>query len=413
LVVSINGNQVSQEVVTPGQTTFSLPVTLIPNSVNRIEVRARDNTGFPVTSAPAIATITQDSLAPVLNTSLIKTASNPPGTADSISGQAGSAEPGTTIEVYSDAALTNKIASTTVAADGSFGPLMIGDNMYAKVYLVDRDQVGNGSTSIPLDNIIAYAGSSQPISYTVTGIGTDKATLTISPVAGAANYRLKYRVVGGSYSAPIDLCLNNAACTLQRPVINLNPGSKYTFAVAAVDQYGNESPYTEYAFSTQALPIVAPVTVATVSSAPTTAAAPAVVSPADQSANLPAPVFTPSNDSSTTATPAPTTDTTATPSPTPEAGEVKSADDTSSHNYTPWIILAVLLGLAILATAAYFYWFGGEAGESTEAAALAADRRRRLDEVESSAEDVRSTDATAPKDTKPIPPVKKDKEKRW
>jgi hypothetical protein len=361
LVLSLNGKEYSSEQLLPGQTSFSLPVTLLSNMMNRIEVRAQDGSGH--TSDPVVAEVTHDSLAPLplVNTAVVVDA-NPVGTQNKLRGLVGAAEPNSTVEAYGDKALSNKIASASVLGDGSFAPVDVTNSSYPYVYVVARDAAGNMNPAyaIEIANPISFATSKPAVSIGLVSSTPDKLTVSWPALPGATNYRLKYKSVGGTYSVPMDLCSPGSACTLSRTLINLLPGTAYVVAVSPVDAFGNAGTYAETAFSTAPAAIGGPVNpIALPVSAPNSSVTPRQV---QKSTYVPAPPIVTQPTVTPSATPLATA--TASASPTPasdQQGDVKSAD--TSRNYTPWIILAVLIGLAILATVGYFYWFGGEAGE--------------------------------------------------
>ena len=123
----------------------------------------------------------------------------------------------------------------------------------------------------------------------------------------------------------------------------------YYIAVVAIDGAGNESTLAEA--SKQLVHVSAPAPVATVTPVatvdPTPAPAPVAASIAPQKAQAAAPVEkkieTPADDSN---------------------GQIKGDDtdndETEKINWTPWIVLFVLIVLAGAATGGYFYWFAGE-----------------------------------------------------
>ncbi|MEI6477590.1 MAG: lamin tail domain-containing protein [bacterium] len=372
LVISVNGTEYGTTPIAAGQTTFSRTVTLLTDQVNQIEVRAQDS-AFNV-SAPAIATITQDSMAPkAVVAGLVKVSTNAPGTQDSVQGMAGAAEANAFVDVYADASLTTKIATGSVAANGSFGPILVGDNTNTTLYLVVRDAAGNVSPATLFENPVAFATQTITMSITVGSITGTQATVSWTPISGAAAYRIKYKPEGGSFSSPMTVCAGVATC--QSTTINgLSPLTSYVVAVAAVDAAGNESNYTEKTFVT---------------------GPPANVG----GGSGPLPGLTVATKSSGTSVKTPVTVVTPSPAPTvspTEQGEVKSENTTSSTNWTPWIILAILIALAVLATAGYFYWFGGEDEDADEAGTTGSGKNE-------------PTPATDQKNTA----KKADKEKRW
>jgi len=372
--------------------TFAGTAFLIPNSVNTFAFIAVDGNG--VVSLPANYSVTEDNIAPnAVDATKVVVASNPPGTADAISGLAGAAEAGTKLSVYGNSALTVLIGTVTVAADGSFPMVSIGDNLYGKVYLRLMDTAGNLSSVTVINNTIGFSNPAGGIGLTLGSVTQTQAAFTWQPVPGAVNYKVAYRLSNAPYTVSNTTCAaSSTSCATGVTLINLTPGSSYVVAVDAVDQYGNETPYTELAFQT-----LQPVVTTTVASTDTT------TTPAVTTAVAP----TPAQGNSVAATPTPSATATPTPTPTPtatpEAGQVKSAATTATGtNWTPWIVLAVLLAIAILATLGYFYWFGGEAGEM--ALGSVEETKSKIDtEIASK----KATDSSTP------PAKKPGSDKRW
>jgi hypothetical protein len=394
VTLSLNGVFFASQTVPAGQTAFTFEVPLQPNALNTLTFQAQIGVGNM--SDPVTVGIIHDAIAPNnLDATKVTLHSNRPGTDDTVTGAAGAAEAGVLVEVYADHALTQLIASGRAAADGSFGPIAIGDNKYARVYVVASDPAGNHSASVVLDNPITFADSQQTVSVTTPTIGQDRVTLKWEPIPGAVSYRLKYRQVGGGFSNPLELCaVPGETCPFTTTIISLQPGVEYIFAIAGVDRFGNETAYTESRLKT-ATPPPPPVPAPVSTVAPVTPRGP-IGGPVSQATPEPTPTPTP----------------TATPTPA-ETGEVQSTqDETTARNWTAWIVLGILLALAALATAGYFYWFGGEAGE----AALSSVMREREREAEREEEAARRDDKPekdADDDKKSPPRRSSGREKRW
>jgi hypothetical protein len=388
VVVSING--VDYATATPNASNaFSITVNLVPNTVNHIEVRARDMDGN--VSEPAVATITHDSIAPARadkNMILVHVAT--PNAQDSVEGLAGATEPSSLVEIYADAGLLTKIGSANSTASGSFPAILIGNNAYGKVYLVVKDAVGNVSPALELINPISFADQSLAIGATVESSTEGQVTVTWKPVNGAVKYRLKYKTVGGAFSHPVELC-TTIPCSYRTTIANLKPGTSYVIAIAAVDASGNESGYTESTVSTKAAGIGG---VNEEETRQPIAASGSTQSNSGSSRGTDSVAVNPTP----TATPAPT----ATPD---ENGEVKSEDTADTRNWTPWIILGVLVLLALLATVGYFYWFGADEndGGPNSSGGSATDATK-----ETSTKEAPTNDEVTTKVTK-----KGDREKRW
>lgn len=362
---------------------FSATLFLVPNTMNDLTFVAVEGSG--AVSMPVTVQVTHDNIAPVaVDASRVDMRSNQPGTADTIEGMAGAAEAGTLLSMYSDALLMHQIGTTvTVPANGSFPLVNLGDNKYGQIYIRLVDLASNASVTTVITNKIAFENPSNGIGVYAVSVSQTQAKLAWNPVDGAVNYRIKYRTANGTYSAAMSVCNSGvSSCPSEVTLINLQAGTAYVLAVAAVDAYGNEAPYTEFAFQTQQ-PVPAMTTVIPASATPDTEATPAVTRRVQSD---------PTPD--TVVDPAPTT----TPTPENEEGEVKSTTEEVSQNWTPWIVLATLLGIAALATLGYFYWFGGAAGEAALASAQSAKERAEANAKKN------GTEKSAPKE---------GKDKRW
>jgi hypothetical protein len=417
LVVAVNGQYMASQQLN-GMTGFSFSVTLNPNTLNTIQVQAQDANGN--TSPMATATVMQSMQVPAaIGQDHVTVNSNSAGTDDTIVGNPGAAVAGNTVTAYADAALTQMIATVTAAQDGSFPAISLGDNQYTTAYVVQTDPAGNVSPAITLANQVQIANQPLNLPIFFGNITSTGVTAKLTPVAGATGYMVKYEMAGGQYSNPVMVCANGdtLTCSFEKDITGLQPGMKYTVAVAAVDQNGQESNYSTSSFQTLsvAMPVTQPASAtpsaptAAASTSPTSVATPTgkvapVATPAPSAAA--APVTTPAPKAA--ATPTPTAMASPSASPTAmasasatETGSVKAASTTAARDWTPWIVLGILIGLAILATAGYFYWFGGEAGDGVATVAPPVVRAP-------------GTSATTTTTTKPEEkPKDRDTTKRW
>ena len=361
VVATANGTVVSQPL--NSMLNFSLTVPVLQNGGTAIQVVAVAADGSK--SQPVTAQIMQSTVAPQMPAAdHLKVMSETSGTMDSIIGQAGAVLPGSRIRVYADSALTQLIGQATALSDGSFPGVSLGGNRYATAYVVQTDLAGNMSAPQTVSNPINVTDQNLNLPIVVQNVTANGATFQLLPMTGVVQYLVKYRIAGGQYGSPVTVCaVASSDCSLSKHLMDLQPGTNYDVAIAAVNAQGQMSNYTESSFQTAAMPTVQVRTV----SAPV---APPVVAP--KTTTLPTPAYAPPAAAVTTpqaaASPTPTAMDMASPSPSAtESGAVKSA--TTVRNWTPWIVLGVLIGLAILATAGYFYWFGGEAGDAMDSAA--------------------------------------------
>lgn len=395
-----NGRYAGQLAVTEG--TFSADLKLFLNQENRFGFIAvmpvgEGGTANSAVSTPVYTAVNQDNVAPLaVDLTKVKLSSNAPGTADTVLGLAGAAEPGTLLDLYADEALTNKINQSPILipADGSFPVQSLGDNRVAKVYFQLTDMVGLKSPVVSLANPINFVLTGN-LNLRILALSETGATVTWTAIPDAKNYVYKYAQSGSAYSALNKACVDGAAaCATQISLQSLQANTAYTVAVAAIDAYGNQTAFEEYSFRT---------TAPAVSTAPVVTTVAATTKSTVKS--------TPTNPTTTTVLPSPT------PTPTPEAGEVKSttATEENNRNWTPWIILIVLVLIAAIATVGYFYWFGGTAGDEA-LAAIETGRVAGILAKDKNQDDEEFDQEEKPKPDKPKPTLNKGgggKDKRW
>lgn len=169
------------------------------------------------------------------------------------------------------------------------------------------------STSRVVYDIVSHAGAG------LSGYPTD----------GSSNYGYAYSTVENS------TLVKNHSVT----ITGLTAGTTYFYRTISAGS--PEKQGSEYSFKTSNAPV------ATVEALATTAA-----------------VSSTSTAPSSTVSPT-TTTSTETPTGTDNQGEVKAAEDSNeetedSFNWTPWIILIIIIALAGAATGGYFYWTRGE-----------------------------------------------------
>jgi hypothetical protein len=114
------------------------------NEVSEVGIVAQDAAGNY--SSPAVKGV-NDIYAPVAP--VAKVLASGPGQQDRIEAFT---EPGNVIQVFSDAALINLIASAQANDDGYLAGVDVGDNAYIEFYVVAADAAGNRSTAVRLEN---------------------------------------------------------------------------------------------------------------------------------------------------------------------------------------------------------------------------------------------------------------------
>lgn len=283
-----------------------------------------------------------------------------------ISGYAKGVEGLATVKVYSDSGLTTLITTVTAKADGSFGPTEIGSTANRPfVWLVAVDANGNRGVATLRENKLSYNATVGNLQ--VTPVSETALDVTYTAPVDATEYIVYYRHAGGSvWSAMVRTKDTIAHLT------NLDAGRAYDVRVAPVDSSNSVGTYQFAAVRTSGTPLKdvvlvsemkTPVTVTTATTSTTTAAATTTKAAEPKTAT--------SGETTKPATPA---------QPAPAAEEAKPADQatpaantaetppadanaTATENQpssaTPWVILAILIILAGIATGGYFYWFSG------------------------------------------------------
>ncbi len=188
--------------------------------------------------------------------------------------------------------------------------------------------------------LAAKTAAFAPAGLTVTP-HNGQVTLKWDARSSATHYLVVYRRQGSTEATQV------GTTGTEVTISGLGNGTTYEFFVYGLDDFGNQSALSATAAATPIAPVVK------------TASAPTrhfdrFGNLVDQNDNIIATV-----QSSTATTPAETSS----PTPTPEvtASASSSPEETStSSDRTPWIVLGVLVALAALATAGYFYWFRDE-----------------------------------------------------
>ena len=161
--------------------------------------------------------------------------------------------------------------------------------------------------------------------------GDGEVSLTWDTVVGADHYNIYYQKFSDSvYVGPISTTLTSAIIT------GLQNGVKYRFIVRAADVNNVESANAWL----EATPVESKVVLAST---------PVTIAPESAQA-APSTVEQPTTTEETPA----------------EEGQIKGEESTTTEetsekiNWTPWIILFILIVLAGAATGGYFYWFAGD-----------------------------------------------------
>ncbi len=292
-------------------------------------------------------------------------------TSNEVSGRDGSVEAGATVELYSNEGLTSMITSTKATSRGSFGVMTIGDVSVTPVWMTVRDAAGNRSLPIKLDNVTSYNGSLSQFSLKST-VGTEVTATFVAP-ADAKKFRVMYKHAGGAVWSVDYFTVGQNGTTIT--LTGLEAGRAYDVRIAPVNENMNVGRYSTGAVRTVGTPIDTVVlatekpavtaTTSVVTSTPTVAAS------TEQSTTTATTSKTSETSSSKVTTPAASKDATVNePAPANEEPQATNeepattdnsdqATDEQNGSATPWVILAILIVLAGIATGGYFYWFSG------------------------------------------------------
>ncbi len=204
-----------------------------------------------------------------------------------------------------------------------------GDGLYT-YYITVVDLAGNESE---FSNGISF-GISMPLNVKVS-LGDKELTVSWDKVANADHYLIAY----GKANGPVLALLT--ATDEKAKISNLENGTKYQVTVIAVSKDGLRSKGA-IVEGTPAAPVITPA----VEEEPVN---PPAQSIAPQKVQAQEPQITAGNTNTNN----------------DDNGEIKGEEnsedaDSEKINWTPWIVLFVLIILAGAATGGYFYWFSGE-----------------------------------------------------
>lgn len=224
-----------------------------------------------------------------------------------------------------------------------------------KLYLRDIDIAGNiGDDEVVLNKYITLPAPTNLV--VVTGNG--EVSLKWDTVVGADHYNVYYQKSSDTTDVgPIAVTENFTRIT------GLENGKLYRFIIRSADQYDNESADAWL----EATPIAPePVKVVLISAS---LVRDAVVAQPETPAVTPE--VTPKTEETG-----------------PEVGQIKGEETAATEeediNWTPWIILFVLIVLAGAATGGYFYWFGNEEEEIVSEKVIEKNRKSNGKKISSS-----------------------------
>jgi len=326
--------------------------------------------GADMSNPSAVISTKIDTSAPAtLDVSRLSVNQEPSLTSGEVIGTAGAVEAGTTVEMYSNASLTTFLRSVKATANGSFGPMTIGGSSVREVWLAARDAAGNRGAAIKLDNNMSYVGGLT--SFTLKADGGDAAIATFVAPISAKQFRVQYRHAGGAVWSVDYYTVGVNGTTIR--LTGLQAGRAYDVRIAPVDANLNVGQWSMASVRTVGTkvdtvvlaserPVVT--TTATTATAATPVTTPAATTETKaevkSDAAVTAPVTTPAATTEETTVNTPVEETApAEATNEPATNEAPADNEEQSGSATPWVILAILIVLAGIATGGYFYWFSG------------------------------------------------------
>lgn len=289
-----------------------------------------------------------------------------PGNQDAVYCLPGSVDDSTAkVVAYGDSALRTIIFKSPVYGlngEKKCGAYGIGDNQYASIFVVSYDNAGNAGLATQVDNDFSIAQT--PTNLRSTRISSSSILLSWVGPIGGDGYRIRYKKQGETtYSAFVELKPNLNTATIS----GLDQNTIYDFSVTTKDLHGSESTASVISASGQTQVAtnqnVATTTKTTADDETTTTKPKSTTETTDESKKE---ISTEEKPTDKTAEEiakdeAKKEETTKDKAEsTTKTAENKATDQSkTSRNWTPWIVLAILIILAGAATGGYFYWFGG------------------------------------------------------
>lgn len=259
-------------------------------------------------------------------------------------------------------------------------PLVIPGNFPYGIYQFHGEMTDTADNKGDVNFAIEFVhkGMVLPAPTNLVATASDaKVSLVWDSVLGAVSYNVYYKLsTEESYTGPINVLDTST------DLLNLRNGLKYDFKVVAVsslDDMGAASTISSTPIAPVVPPVVEPVVIPAVTVPTTesiTKAQPTRTTTTQNSNNIMAP--TASASESTEQMPA-----IELPTGIAEGAESFPEDSvTESINWTPWIILFMLIILAGAATGGYFYWFAGADNIEGASVATTPDLKRTAPPVE-------------------------------
>ncbi|MBI2945931.1 MAG: hypothetical protein HYY25_17170 [Candidatus Wallbacteria bacterium] len=141
---------------------------------------------------------------------------NSGGTADTVSG---TVEAGSTVKVYTSSAKSSLIAQGSATGGGTYGPLSIGDNTNATLFVTATDAVGNESSgtsasndiSVPSAPTVSVAQNTPGTADTVSGTAQANATVKVYTSSAKTSVIVQGTATSGGAYGPLSIGDNTNA----------------------------------------------------------------------------------------------------------------------------------------------------------------------------------------------------------
>lgn len=266
---------------------------------------------------------------------------------DEVQGLIDSVEPYARVELYSDEDLSTLVAVSNATDTGEWGPVQVGDNTNPAIWVVAVDAHGHRSQVARVENDLGYDRS--VTAFHVSTYAGDRISLDYTGPEDVRRYLVEYRHARGSvWSARI------VTTSTTPELMDLEPGRAYDVRVAPMDEYNNVGVYVGTTVRTPGTPVgpgprvvvstgVGGGTLVPIAQAAETEAGEQAVQAGEAAEAV-------AGEQATE----------------PEAGAAEEAvspeegaEEEQKSSATPWVILAILIILAGIATGGYFYWFSG------------------------------------------------------
>ncbi|MBI4867884.1 MAG: hypothetical protein HY816_13140 [Candidatus Wallbacteria bacterium] len=185
---------------------------------------------------------------------------NAPGANDTVSG---TSEANATIKVYTSSAKTTLIVDGTASSSGAWGPLSIGDNANATVFVTAINSAGEGNGTSKSNDIVVPAAPGVTVTRNLVG--------TADTVSGTAEANASIKIYTDSGKATLIVSGNANGSGTWGP-LSIGDDTNATLHVTATDAANNESPGVDETNAPLIADTIPPTAVLTFNPASTTGA---------------------------------------------------------------------------------------------------------------------------------------------